>query len=126
MQRALPQSALAGRPLLQIRAPNQIRWVVDSALRRLAAPTEPTMEVSSSIIQLDLVEDGHGFTVLPRSLLLEAVQQRAISAAPLARLSVTWVAAWQKGKQPARATQIALDTLLEISAGVPAQLRAPR
>lgn len=124
MRRTLPQSALAGLPLLQIRAPNQIRWLVDSALRRLSAPAEPTMEVSSSIIQLDLVEDGHGYTVLPKSLLLEALEQRAISASPLARLGVTWVAAWQKGKQPTRAARIALDTLLEISAGVPALLRA--
>ncbi|MGE0801916.1 MAG: LysR family transcriptional regulator [Lautropia sp.] len=123
MQRPLPQSALAGLPLLQIRAPNQIRWVVESALRRLSAPTEPTMEVSSSVIQLDLVEDGHGYTVLPQSLLLQAVRQRAISAAPLSRLSVTWVAAWQKGRQPRRAVQIALDMLLAISAGVPAAMR---
>lgn len=123
MGRTLPQSALAGRPLLQIRPPNQIRWLVDSALRRVSAPAEPTMEISSSIIQLDLVEDGHGYTVLPRSLLLEALQERRISAAPLSKMSVTWVAAWQKGRQPTRAVQIALDTLLEISAGVSAALR---
>lgn len=122
MDKALAQSTLAGLPLLQIRAPNQIRWLVDSALRRLSALTEPAMEVSSSIIQLNLVEDGHGYTVLPKSLLLEAVQQRAISAAPLSRMNVTWVAAWQKGKQSTRAVQIALDTLLEVSAAVPATL----
>lgn len=128
LQRTLPQSALAGLPLLQIRAPNQIRWLVDSALRRLSAPAEPTMEVSSSLIQLDLVEDGHGYTVLPRSLLLEAVEQRAISAAPLSKLAVTWVVAWQKGKQPTRATQIALDALLDISTTVAAMgaKRGPR
>ena len=123
MARALPQSALAGRPLLQIRAPNQIRWLVDATLRRLSAPTEPAMEVSSSVVQLDLVEDGNGFTVLPRSLLLEALQQRAISAAPLSKLSVTWVAAWQKGKPRNRAVDIALQMLLAISGGIPATLR---
>lgn len=108
-------AALAEHPLLSIRAPNQIRWTVDAALRRLKASTEPAMEVSSSLLLLDLVEEGHGYTVLPESLLLDAIQNRRISAARLDKLNVTWVAAWQKGKPLSRAVQIALDTLLVIA-----------
>lgn len=119
----LPLSSLSGPSLLLIRPPNQIRWTVDAALRRLMMKTEPAMEVSSSMLLLDLVEDGHGYTVLPQSLVIEAVRHRALSAAPLGKLNVTWVTVWPKGKPASRAIQATLDTLREISAGIPAALK---
>jgi DNA-binding transcriptional LysR family regulator len=73
------------------------------------------MEVSSSLLLIDLVEDGHGYTVLPESLISEAVQQRGISAARLGTLKVTWVAAWPKGKVLSSPVRIALDTLFTIA-----------
>jgi LysR family nitrogen assimilation transcriptional regulator len=111
----LERSVLANRPLLLIRAPNQIRWTVDAALRRQKAKTEPAMEVSSSLLLLDLVEDGHGYTVLPESLITEAVKHRGISAARLGGMKVTWIAAWPKGKSLSRPVRIALESLLAIS-----------
>lgn len=124
LRKALPLSALSGlRSLLLIRAPNQIRWTVDAALRRLMIETEPSMEVSSSMLLLDLVEDGHGYTVLPQSLVIDAVQNRALSAAPLGKLKVTWVTVWPKGKPVSPAIQATLDTLRAISAKIPASLK---
>ena len=115
LDKPLNLSVLAQHPLLLIRAPNQIRWSVDAALRRLRAKTEPVMEVSSSPLLLDLVEDGHGYTVLPESLITDAVKRRTLSAAPLATLKVTWVAAWPKGKSLSPAVRSALDTLFAIA-----------
>lgn len=114
LQKALDLSVLLGRPLLQIRAPNQIRWNVDAALERLGASSTPVMEVSSSLLLLDLVEDGHGYTVLPQSLVTKVVKERRISAAPLGSMKVTWVAAWPKGKLLSSAIRTTLDTLFQI------------
>jgi LysR family nitrogen assimilation transcriptional regulator len=122
-QKQLPLSALAGPPLLLIRPPNQIRWTVDAALRRLMTTTEPAMEVSSSMLLLDLVEDGHGYTVLPQSLVLEAVKHRPLSAGPVGKLNVTWVTIWQKGKPVSPAVRATLDALHAISAQLPAVLK---
>lgn len=115
MRKSLPLGSLAEHPLLLIRAPNQIRWTVDLALRKLNAKMQPVMEVSSSLLLLDLVEDGHGYTVLPESLVSEAVQQRDISAARLGTLTVTWVAAWSKAKLLSDPVRIALQTLFAIA-----------
>ena len=114
LSKPLPIQALADRPLLQTRAPNQIRWTVDGALRQLDLHTPPAMEVSSSVLLLDLVEDGHGYTVLPESLVAEAVRTRGLSAARLGNLKVTWIAAWHKGKTLPRSVKIALDALLAL------------
>ena len=111
----MPLSALADRPLLQTRPPNQIRWTVDAALRKLQLSRPPTMEVSSSVLLLDLVEDGHGYTVLPESLVAEAVQKRPLSAGRLGTLKVTWIVAWPKGKTLSRSVRAALDALIEVS-----------
>ena len=113
--RPLPLQELLNRPLLLIRAPNQIRWTVEAALRKLKAAAQPSMEVSSSVLLLDLVEDGHGYTVLPESLVSGAVQQRRVSAAPLGNLKITWIAAWPKGRNLSRPVRAALDTLLAIA-----------
>jgi len=87
---------------------------VDGALRQLDLHTPPAMEVSSSVLLLDLVEDGHGYTVLPESLVAEAVRTRGLSAARLGNLKVTWIAAWHKGKTLPRSVKIALDALLAL------------
>jgi LysR family nitrogen assimilation transcriptional regulator len=115
LKKPLPVSALADRPLLQTRPPNQIRWTVDAALRELGSSRPPAMEVSSSVVLLDLVEDGHGYTVLPESLVAEAVRKRPLSAARLGSLKVTWIVAWPKGKSLSRSVRAALDALISVS-----------
>jgi LysR family nitrogen assimilation transcriptional regulator len=111
----LELKALGEYPLLLIQAPNQIRWTVDAALRKLKGNAQPVMEVSSSPLLLDLVQDGHGYTVLTESIISGALRQRRVSASPLRTLRVTWVAAWSKGKTLSRSVQIALDALLAIA-----------
>lgn len=115
MDSALELKALGDYPLLLIQAPNQIRWTVDAALRKLKRNAQPVMEVSSSPLLLDLVQDGHGYTVLTESIISGALRQRRVTAAPLGALKVAWVAAWSKGKARSRSVQIALDVLLEIA-----------
>ena len=48
MDSALELKALGDYPLLLIQAPNQIRWTVDAALRKLKRNAQPVMEVGSS------------------------------------------------------------------------------
>jgi LysR family nitrogen assimilation transcriptional regulator len=115
MDTPLELRALGEYPLLLIQAPNQIRWTVDAALRKLKRSAPPVMEVSSSPLLLDLVQDGHGYTVLTESIIASALRQRRVSAAPLGALKVIWVAAWSKGRTLTRSVQIALDTLLAIA-----------
>jgi len=112
---ALELSALGRHPLILIHSPNQIRSTVDTALKRLRRTAQPVMEVSSSPLLIDLVEDGHGYTVLPQSLVAAAVKQQRVSAAPLGTLRVTWVAAWPRGRAVSRCVQIALDTLIAVA-----------
>lgn len=109
-----PLSMLADLPLLLIRAPNQIRWAVDSELRRMKTKKDPTMEVSSSLLLIDLVEDGHGYTVLPQSLLDELEDDRRVSWAPLSKMSITWVVAWSKAKPLTPAARTVVDALVDI------------
>ena len=109
-------ATMAAFPLLMIHAPNQIRWTVDAALRSIKAPSEPAMEVSSSILLLDLVEDGQGYTVLPESVVAEALLHKRVSAARVRTLKVTWVVAWIKGKALSPVSKIALDKLCELAA----------
>jgi len=106
---------LAQHPLLLPHAPNQIRSTVDAALRKLRRMALPVMEVSASPLLLDLVEDGHGCTVLPQSLLGAALRQRRVSAAPIGNLRLIWVAAWPKDRSVPRCVQVTLDTLFAIA-----------
>lgn len=115
MNSALEMKALGDYPLLLIQAPNQIRWTVDAALRKLKRSAQPVMEVSSSPLLLDLVQDGHGYTVLTESIISAALRQRRVTAAPVGTMKVTWVAAWSKGKTLSRSVQIALDAMLAIA-----------
>jgi LysR family nitrogen assimilation transcriptional regulator len=115
LRRPLEVRALADYPLILIHAPNQIRWTVDAALRRLRRRAQPVMEVSASPLILDLVEDGHGYAVLTESLISAALAQRRVSAGRLGSLRVTWVAAWPKGRPLTRSARIALDTLLALA-----------
>ena len=108
----LEVKTLTEYPLILIHAPNQIRWTVEAALRRVRRHVLPIMEVSASPLILDLVEEGQGFAVLTESLMSAALAQRRISAGRLGNLKVTWVAAWAKGRTLSRSARLCLDELL--------------
>ena len=108
----LEVKTLTDYPLILIHAPNQIRWTVEAALRRVRRHVQPIMEVSASPLIIDLVEEGQGFAVLTESLISTALSQRRISAGRLGNLKVTWVAAWAKGRTLSRSARLCLDELL--------------
>jgi DNA-binding transcriptional LysR family regulator len=72
------------------------------------------MEVSTSPLIIDLVEDGHGYAVLTESLVSGALVQRRVSAGRLGTLKITWVVAWSKARALPRPARIALDALLAL------------
>jgi len=110
----LEVKALAQVPLLLPHPPNQIRATVDAALKKLRRLALPVMEVSASPLLLDLVQDGHGCTVLPQSLVAAAVKLRRVSAAPIGNLRLIWVAAWPKDRPVSRCVRVTLEALFEV------------
>lgn len=93
LQRAVPASTLATRPLVLLRSPNNLRAVADRILRRLRVSAPPVLETSSSPLALSLVADGHGFTVLPMSTVVSMADPRSVCLAPLGKLSLNWIVA---------------------------------
>jgi LysR family nitrogen assimilation transcriptional regulator len=108
-------TCLSGKPLLLIQSPNNIRAIVDRVLRRLRSSDPPVMEASSSPLLINLVEDGHGFTVLPESTVAGAVKQRRVCAAPIARLALTWVLVLPKDRSVPHCVRLTADALKEVS-----------
>ena len=119
MGRAVPAAALGRLPLVLLRAPNNLRAVVDRILRRLRVETPPALEVSSSQLALSLVADGHGYTVLPRSTvesMAEAMTARhELKLAPLGKLVLTWMVAVPLDRPVPQGARIIAQLLHELA-----------
>lgn len=119
MGRAVPTAALGTLPLVLLRAPNNLRAVVDRILRRLRVDTPPALEVSSSQLALSLVADGHGYTVLPRSTVESMADGMAgrheLRLAPLGKLALTWMVAVPQDRPVPQGARIMAQLLHELA-----------
>ena len=119
MGRTVPTAALGTLPLVLLRAPNNLRAVVDRILRRLRVDTPPALEVSSSQLALSLVTDGHGYTVLPRSTVESMADGMAgrheLRLAPLGKLALTWMVAVPQDRPVPQGARIMAQLLHELA-----------
>jgi LysR family nitrogen assimilation transcriptional regulator len=119
MGRAVPTATLGTLPLVLLRAPNNLRAVVDRILRRLRVDTPPALEVSSSQLALSLVADGHGYTVLPRSTVESMADgmtgRHALRLAPLAKLGLTWMVAIPQDRPVPQGARVTAQLLHELA-----------
>jgi len=120
MRRAVPPSTLGTLPLVLLRAPNNLRAVVDRILRRMRVDTPPVLEVSSSQLALSLVADGHGYTVLPQSTVETMGERRDLALAPLGKLALTWMVAVPQDRPVAHGARVIARMLHEIASQPPA------
>jgi LysR family nitrogen assimilation transcriptional regulator len=123
MGRAVPTATLGTLPLVLLRAPNNLRAVVDRILRRLHVDTPPVLEVSSSPLALSLVADGHGYTVLPRSTVESmagaAADRHALKLAPLGKLALTWMVALPQDRPVPQGARLMAQVLQELAMQAP-------
>lgn len=119
MRAAVPAAIVGTLPLVLLRAPNNLRAVVDRILRRLRVDTPPVLEVSSSQLALSFVADGHGYTVLPRSTVESMAQavpgQRSFTLAPLGKLALTWLVAVPQDRLVPQGARIMAQLLHELA-----------
>jgi LysR family nitrogen assimilation transcriptional regulator len=117
--RAVPAAVLGTLPLVLLRAPNNLRAVVDRILRRLRVETPPALEVSSSQLALSLVADGHGYTVLPRSTVESMAEGlpggASFTLAPLGKLALTWLVAVPQDRPVPQGARIMAQLLHELA-----------
>lgn len=119
--RPVPTSTLGTLPLVLLRAPNNLRAVVDRILLRLRVDTPPVLEVSSSQLALSLVADGHGYTVLPRSTVESmtgpVANPQDLVLAPLGKLTLTWMVATPQDRPIHQGARLMARMLSELAAG---------
>jgi LysR family transcriptional regulator, nitrogen assimilation regulatory protein len=89
----VPVRSLAERDLILTPFPNALRRLVDDALVKAGVPREPQVEVDLAQLMVDLVRQGVGYGVLPYCAVHDLVERRAVSAAPVTGLKITWVVA---------------------------------
>ncbi|WBY00683.1 LysR substrate-binding domain-containing protein [Ramlibacter tataouinensis] len=83
-RKAVPWTALAGRPFIGSSAQGSIGPIVDAALLRQDITVTPTLEYPSVAAGGAMVAEGLGITVLPR-LALGLVASRGLAVVPLQR-----------------------------------------
>jgi LysR family nitrogen assimilation transcriptional regulator len=111
MSEAVPVRALAERDLILTPFPNALRRMVDAALVKAGVPREPQVEVDVAQLMVDLVRQGVGYGVLPYCAVHDLLERRAVSAAPVAGLKITWVVATSKRRPVTLATRKMVETL---------------
>jgi len=85
----LPVTRLGDRELILPSRPNGLRVLVDAAAAKAKVDLSVRFEVDSFRVMKELVETGHGFTVLPASTVQREAETGALRTARLVRPRVT-------------------------------------
>lgn len=112
MRRSVGLPMLTEVPLILAPPPNTVRSVVESALRKQRRKVAPILEVQSAQIMIDLVQDGHGFAILPEGAVRQPIRDGRITAAPLGNLSLTWAVAWSKERMPSNCVRTVAEAIV--------------
>lgn len=101
MKKSIGTEALAGLPMVTYRAPNYLRLLTETALRKRKLDFNVAFELETLPLMIELIERGAGYSVLPPSALVRHSDR--ISAAPLRGMAVTWTLAVNRtrAQQPA-------------------------
>lgn len=88
-RRSVPLAEIARRPLILASRPNAHRMLIDTELSHLGLKPTIALEIDGVASILKLVQDGHGYTVLPRTSLRGLGMERAFSVRPIVRPKVS-------------------------------------
>jgi len=98
---------LARQPLILPSPPHGLRTLIDTAAAKRKLSLNVLLETDSFRVQVDVVENGQGFTVLPPSAIFRELRQGRLEAAPITapRLRRELVLAFPTGRAPSLATE---------------------
>ncbi|CAM5603109.1 LysR family transcriptional regulator OS=Streptomyces aurantiogriseus OX=66870 GN=GCM10010251_27810 PE=3 SV=1 [Streptomyces aurantiogriseus] len=125
--RPVPFTEAAKHPLVMPASGHALRRLIDAAAVRSEAAMDVVMQTNSMRVQKQLVQAGHGWTVLPGVGIADDVARGALSAAPLSEPDV-WrsvvLATPRFGRTPPAVEVVARELVRQINSAV-AQGRWP-
>ncbi|MGE0093943.1 MAG: LysR substrate-binding domain-containing protein [Alphaproteobacteria bacterium] len=97
---------VARQPLILPSPPHGLRTLIDTTAAKRKLSLNVLLETDSFRVQMDVVESGHGYTVLPPSAIFRELRQGRLEAAPITapRLTRELVLAFPTGRAPSLAT----------------------
>src|ERR1700761_2743824 len=98
MRKETPLKSLAGLPLILTVRPNSLRLIIENGMALHGLQPNVRFEANTLPLMTDLVIGGLGYTVLPMCGVRGLLKQGAISASPIADLSITWLVARPKAR----------------------------
>ncbi|MHB1217830.1 MAG: LysR family transcriptional regulator [Alphaproteobacteria bacterium] len=106
-RKGVPIEWLARQPLILPSPPHGLRTLIDTAAAKRKLSLNVLLETDSFRVQMDVVESGHGYTVLPPSAIFRELRQGRLEAAPITapRLTRELVLAFPTGRAPSLATE---------------------
>ncbi len=98
---------LARQPLILPSPPHGLRTLIDTAAAKRKLSLNVLLETDSFRVQIDVVENGQGYTVLPPSAIVRELRHGRLEAAPITapRLPRELVLAFPTGRAPSLATE---------------------
>ena len=104
---------LARQPLILPSPPHGLRTLINTAAAKKKLSLNVLLETDSFRVQMDVVESGHGYTVLPPSAIFRELRQGRLEAAPITapRLPRELVLAFPTGRAPSLATEFIADLI---------------
>ncbi len=103
---------LSGLPLIQTPYPNSLRVLVERAMAKKKIAPDVRVE-ANTLLMIDLVRGGLGYTILPYCAVHEHLRAGSISAAPIAGLRISWILAHSKERPLTTASQKLIAHLRE-------------
>jgi LysR family nitrogen assimilation transcriptional regulator len=91
-----PLEALADLPLILTMRPNSPRLTIENGMGLHGLQPNIRLEANTLPLMTDLVIAGLGYMVLPMCGVRGLLKQGAVSASPIAELSITWLVARPK------------------------------
>lgn len=127
-RRSLPLAELARYPLILASRPNAHRMLIETELSHIGLKPTIVLEIDGVASVLKLVQDGHGYTVLPRTSLRGFGMERTFSLQPIVRphvsIHLALVVPAQRSMTPL--AQAVLKLVREIGAALLSERRPAR
>ena len=98
MRKETSLKSLAKLPLILTMRPNSLRLTIENGMGLHGLQPNIRFEANTLPLMTDLVIAGLGYTVLPMCGVRGLLKRGAVSASPIADLSITWLVARPKAR----------------------------
>ncbi|GHI03964.1 LysR substrate-binding domain-containing protein [Streptomyces cellostaticus] len=119
--RPVPLTEAAGHPLVMPASGHALRSLIDAAAVRAGVAMDVVVQTDSLRVQKQLVQAGHGWTVLPGAGIAEDVMRGTLSVAPL-RVPDVWrsivLGTPRYGRTPPAVEVVARELVRQINSAV--------